>query len=71
MNFFIASTQSEKERKGKERNKGKKEEVISSQITLNHDTRAIQRERGCQDESNDVAESRLQPLESTTRTARS
>jgi len=24
MNFFIASTQSEKERKGKERNKGKK-----------------------------------------------
>jgi hypothetical protein len=60
-----------KKEKEKKETKGKKKEVISSQITLNHDTRAIQRERGCQDESNDVAESRLQPLESTTRTARS
>jgi hypothetical protein len=30
MNFFIASTQSDKERKGKERKKKKKRKVISS-----------------------------------------
>jgi hypothetical protein len=30
MNFFIASTQSDKERKGKERKKEKKRKVISS-----------------------------------------
>ena len=48
MNFFIASTQFEKERK-----------VIWSQITLNHDTRSTRKEKGCQDESNDAAESRL------------
>jgi len=40
MNFFMANTQFEKERKGKERRKIK---VISSQITLNHQTCAIQR----------------------------
>jgi hypothetical protein len=48
MNFFIASTQSEKERKEKKERK-KERKVISSQITSNHDTHVIQRERECQD----------------------
>ena len=71
MNFFIASTQSEKKEKEKKETKEKKRKVISSHITPNYDTRAIQKERGCQDESNDAVESWLQPLEPTTRTARS
>jgi len=67
MNFFMASTQFEKERKGKERRKIK---VISSQITLNHHTCAIQRGKGCRDESNDTVESRLQLSEPAARVAR-
>jgi len=67
MNFFMARTQFEKERKGKERRKIK---VISSQITLNHHTCAIQRGRRCRDESNDAVESRLQLPESAARVAR-
>jgi len=63
----MASTQFEKERKGKERRKIK---AISSQITLNHHTCAIQRGRGCQDESNDTVESRLQLPEPVARVAR-
>ena len=68
MNFFIANMQSEKEKKGKEK---KKKKSNFNQITPNHDTHAIQREKGCQEESNDTAKSWLQPLESTTCTARS
>jgi hypothetical protein len=67
MNFFMASTQFEKKRKGKERRKIK---VISSQITLNRHTCAIQRGRGCRDESNDMVESRLQLPEPAARVAR-
>jgi len=37
-----------------------------SQTTLDHNTRTIQRERGYQDEANNVAESRLQLPKPTT-----
>jgi len=52
----MASMQSEEKRKRKE----KKRKEILSQITSNHYTRIIQRERECQDKSNNIAESRLQ-----------
>ena len=59
-NEFFHCQHAIRERKKRKRKKQReKKEVISSQITPNHDTHAIQRERGCQDESNDVAESRL------------
>ena len=57
MDFSMASTEFEKERKGKERRKIK---VISSQIMLNHHTCVIQRGRGRQNESNDAVELWLQ-----------
>jgi hypothetical protein len=52
----------EKEKKERKEKKIKERKVISSQITPNYDTCATQKERGCQDESNDAAKSRLQPL---------
>jgi hypothetical protein len=44
MNFFMANTQYEEEREGKER---KKRKANLDQIRLNHHTRATHRERRC------------------------
>jgi len=45
--FFHCQHAIRERKKGKERKKERK--VISSQITSNHDTHVIQRERECQD----------------------
>jgi hypothetical protein len=60
----MASAQSKEEREEKKR------KAISGQTTLNHHTRATYKEIRWRNKSNDVAESRLQSLESATRTAR-
>jgi hypothetical protein len=59
MIFYMVSTQSNEEREGKER---KKIKVFLGQTMLNHYTRHHPDRKGRQDESNDVAKSRLQSL---------
>jgi len=67
MNFCMASTQSKKEKEGKER---KKRKTILGQTTLNHHTRASQKGKEHRDKSNNMLELRFQPLEQAACTVR-
>ena len=62
----MVCTQIQEEKEGNERGKRK---VIYGQTESNHHTRAIQRGRGCRDESNDAAKAPVQPPESVARAA--